>query len=107
MAYLKTLKNSNPAKGTGKAMQPASYGSLSPDEMKTYADLRVNQIGLNAMTKARTGTGQRAPMPKPRRDLFRQGYWKAARPHPDYTLGDLFGTVTRKEETSGGKGGPF
>src|SRR5690242_8417193 len=75
--------------------------SLSPDDMKNYAKARMNEIGLNALTKARGGTAQRAVMPKPRRQLFTQAYWKAARPHPDYTLGDQFGVTTRKEETTG------
>jgi hypothetical protein len=79
--------------------------SLSPDDMKNYAKDRVNEIGLNALTKARGGTGQRAAMPKARRQLFTQNYWKAARPHPDYTLGDLYGVTTRKQETTGSQTG--
>lgn len=79
--------------------------SLSPDDIKNQAKDRISQIGLNALTKARGGTGQRAVMPKPRRELFKQSYWKAARPHPDYTLGDLYGVTTRKEETTNGMAG--
>jgi hypothetical protein len=92
LPYLKTL---------GKAMQPTSYGSLSPDEMKTYSKKRVNDFGLHALTRAQTGTSQRAPMPKARRELFRQRYYKAARPAADYTLGDQFGVQSRKESSSG------
>lgn len=92
MPQLKTIKN---------AMQPTSYGSLSPDDMKNAAKTEISRIGLNAMTRARGGTGQRAPMPKPRRQLFTQKYYKSSNPHPDYVLGDMFGVQTRKEETSG------
>lgn len=96
MARLKTV---------GRAMQPTSYGSLSPDDMKTSAKDVVEKFGLNAMTRARGGTGQRAAMPKARRELFRQGYWKSSRPHPDYTIGDLFGVQSRKEDSTGGVSG--
>lgn len=83
--------------------QPAT--SLSPDDMKNYAKEKINQVGLNALTKARGGTGQRAAMPQARRQLFTQSYWKAQRPHPDYTLGDMYGVTTRKDDTTGGKVG--
>jgi hypothetical protein len=79
--------------------------SLSPDDMKTYADHKVNETGLRALTRSRGGTGQRAPMPKARRDLFRQGYWKASRPHPDFLFGDLFGVQSRKDTSVGGVNG--
>lgn len=77
--------------------------SLSPDDMRNSAKDRINAIGLNALTRARGGTGQRAVMPQPRHQLFHQAYWKASQPHPDYTLGDLFGTTTRRDDTPGGQ----
>lgn len=79
--------------------------SLSPDDLKNYSTDKVNEFGLQAMTRARGGTGQRAPMPKARRQLFTQSYWKASRPVADYTLGDQFGVTTRKEETAGSQTG--
>lgn len=79
--------------------------SLSPDDMKNHAKNRISEIGMNALTKARGGTGQRAAMPKPKRQLFTQNYWRASRPHPDYTLGDLYGTTTRRDDTTGGQVG--
>jgi hypothetical protein len=84
MPYLKTL---------GDQLK----GSLSPDDMK------VSQIGLNALTRSQAGTGGTAPMPKARRKLFTQNYYKGSHPHADNTLGDPFGTMTRREETTGGR----
>lgn len=77
--------------------------SLSPDDMKVSAKDWVARKGLNALTGSMQGTGQRAPMPKPRRTQFQQGYWKSTHPHADETLGDPFGTATRRESTTGGK----
>ena len=77
--------------------------SLSPDDMKVPAKEWVARRGLNALTSTIQGTGQRAPMPRPRRQLFQQSYWKGTMPHPDMTQGDPFGTQTRREETTGGR----
>lgn len=80
--------------------------SLSPDDMKVPApDPRhvVAQRGLDALTRSMQGTGQRAPMPAPRRTLFTQGYWKGTLAHPDMLQGDPFGTTTRREVTTGGR----
>lgn len=82
--------------------------SLSPDEMKVPSqDPRqwVSSRGLQALTGSMQGTGQRAPMPKPRRTLFNQNYYKGTLAHPDMTLGDPYGVTTRREETAGGRAG--
>lgn len=77
--------------------------SLSPDDMKVSARDWVADRGLNALTKSMQGTGQRAPMPRERRQQFTQDYWKSTHPHADNTLGDPYGTSTRREETTGGR----
>jgi len=71
--------------------------------MKVAAKDWVAEKGLHALTGSMGGTGQRAPMPKPRRQQFQQTYWKSSLPHPDNTLGDPHGTTTRREETTGGR----
>lgn len=77
--------------------------SLSPDNMQVSARDWVARKGLTALTGSMQGTGQRAPMPRPRRTLFTQNYYKGTHQHPDNTLGDPYGTVTRREETTGGR----
>ena len=77
--------------------------SLSPDDFKVSAKDFVARKGLNALTGSMQGTGQRAPMPKPRRTLFQQDYYKSTHPHADFTVGDLHGVTSRKETTTGGR----
>jgi hypothetical protein len=79
--------------------------SLSPDDMKVAVNPKqwASERGLQALTKSQGGTGQRAPMPSPRRTLFRQRYYQGTVPHPDNTLGDQFGVTTRQEKTTGGR----
>ena len=86
----------------GTIDRPAT--SLSPDDMKVPApDPKqvVAERGLQALTRSMSGTGQKAPMPRSRRPLFRQNYYKGTLAHPDMLQGDPFGTTTRREETTG------
>jgi hypothetical protein len=65
--------------------------------------MKVATLAADRINKVKEGSTGAAEMPKPRRTLFRQKYWKSTQQHPDNTVGDPFGTISRREETTGGQ----
>src|SRR5690349_24110512 len=62
--------------------------SLSPDDMRVPEKTPrqwVAEKGLQALTSSMQGTGQRAPMPRRRRQLFTQDYYKGSLRSEEHT----------------------
>lgn len=79
----------------------AEVPSQSPDDMKVMNP--GSERMLNAMTGSMQGTGQRAPMPKPKRQLFRQRYYSRQLSHADSLHGDPYGTNSGRDSSTGGR----